>query len=70
MDVDEEDDDTFQRPRKVQNHGIEADFDGVDDDDLAVCPFFCRVWYALIEHSRMPSGVLSSMERSPSYQQR
>ena len=43
MDVDEEDEDTFQRPRKVQNHGIEADFDGVDDDDLAVYTFPCRM---------------------------
>jgi len=35
MDVDEEeDDDTAQRPRKVQEYGIEVDFDGVDDDDL------------------------------------
>lgn len=38
MDVDEEeDDDTAQRPRKVQEYGIEVDFDGVDDDDLVVC---------------------------------
>jgi structural maintenance of chromosome 1 len=40
MDIDEEeDDDTFQRPRNVQDHGIEVDFSSVDDDDLAVCKF-------------------------------
>lgn len=43
MDLDEEDEKTFQRPRKVQDYGIEADFDAVDDDDLAVCTFPCRV---------------------------
>jgi len=42
MDVDGEDDDTSQRPRKVQDYGIEVDFDGVDDDDLAVCTFPSR----------------------------
>jgi hypothetical protein len=39
MDVDEEDEESSQRPRKAQDYGIEADFDGVDDDDLAVCTF-------------------------------
>jgi len=43
MDVDEEDEDTFQRPRKVHDYGIEVDFDGVDDDDLAVCTIPCGV---------------------------
>ena len=43
MEVDgEEDDDTSQRPRKVQTYGIEVDFDGADIDDLAVCTFPCR----------------------------
>lgn len=40
MDVDEED--TAQRPRKAQDYSIEVDFDGVDDDDLAVCNFPSR----------------------------
>ena len=43
MDVDEEeDDDTSHRPRKVQDYGIEVDFDGADNDDLAVCVFLFR----------------------------
>jgi structural maintenance of chromosome 1 len=31
MDVDE-DEDATQRPKQVQNYGIEVDFDGLDDD--------------------------------------
>jgi len=43
MDVDEEYEGISQRPRKAQDYGIEADFDGLDDDDLTVCTFPCRV---------------------------
>lgn len=31
MDVDE-DEDATQRPKQVQNYGIEVDFDGLDED--------------------------------------
>jgi hypothetical protein len=36
MDMDE-DEGISQRPRKAQDYGIVVDFDGVDNDDLAVC---------------------------------
>ena len=42
MDVDEEDDNISQRLRKAQDHGIEVDFAGVGDDDLAVCTITSR----------------------------
>lgn len=36
MDVDEDEDGT-QQPRRVQDFGIEVDFESLDDDDRQVC---------------------------------
>jgi hypothetical protein len=45
MDVDEDEDGT-QRPRKVQDFGIEVDFESLDDEEREVrdlcCPFSSR----------------------------
>jgi structural maintenance of chromosome 1 len=37
MDVD--DDDGTQRPRQVQDYGIEVDFDSLTEEERAVCEF-------------------------------
>ena len=41
MDVDEEDDTAF-RPKKVQDFGIEVDFESLDEDETEVCPILPR----------------------------
>jgi hypothetical protein len=71
MDVDEEDEgDSSQRPRRARDYGIEADFDSVDDDDLAVRTFPSKSVAYTEWASRIPSGVLSLMEKSSNYQRR
>lgn len=44
MDVDEDEDGT-QRPRPVQDYGIEVDFSALDDEERAVSlPRMSRLW--------------------------
>ena len=36
MDVDQEDEDSTQRPRQVKDYALEVDFEDLDDDDREV----------------------------------
>lgn len=59
MDVDEDEDGT-QRPRQVQDYGIEVDFDALDDEERAVSP--CRVF-----QSWSMNSVLAEQQSRNSY---